>query len=65
MTEVSLRIDTAQPARPDQAIQQGCTLATVVAAEEDVVLTARKARSAALLSASARTSNRICKEGYR
>lgn len=38
MAKVGFRIDTIQPARPDQSVQQGSALTTVVAAEEDKIL---------------------------
>lgn len=38
MAKVGFRIDTIQPARPDQSVQQGSALITVVAAEEDKIL---------------------------
>jgi hypothetical protein len=61
MAKVTLWIDTVQPARSDQTIQQGTTFTTMITAEEDVVFlprqTARSARSAALLSGSARPSS--------
>ena len=37
MAKVTLWIDTVQPARSDQTIQQGTTFTTMIAPEEDVV----------------------------
>ena len=58
MAKVGLRIDTIEPACSDKTIQQGSALTAVVAAEEDKILfprqTARRARSAVLLSGSAK-----------
>jgi len=36
MAKVGFRIDTIEPACPDQSIYQGTTLASVAAAEEDI-----------------------------
>ena len=38
MAKVGFQIDTSQPAHPDQSVQQGSALTTVVAAEEDKIL---------------------------
>ncbi|SSG28795.1 beta-xylosidase [Klebsiella pneumoniae] len=38
ISKVSFRIDTVQPARSDQSIQQSSALTAMIAAEEDVVL---------------------------
>ena len=45
MAKVGFRIDTVQPARSDQTIQQGTTFTTMITAEEDVVFLAQTDRS--------------------
>jgi hypothetical protein len=45
MAKVTLWIDTVQPARSDQTIQQGTTFTTMITAEEDVVFLAQTDRS--------------------
>ncbi|HED1257232.1 TPA: fimbria/pilus periplasmic chaperone, partial [Citrobacter amalonaticus] len=45
ISEVGFRIDAIQSARSEQTIQQGSTLATMIAAEEDVVFLAKTDRS--------------------
>ncbi|EFW11051.1 hypothetical protein SSYM_0300, partial [Serratia symbiotica str. Tucson] len=61
MTQISLRVDSVEFARTDQAVQQCAALTTMVAAEEDIIFfprqTALNARSAALLSGSASPSS--------
>ena len=45
MAKVTLWIDTVQPARFDQSIQQGTTFTTMITAKEDVVFLADTDRS--------------------